>query len=345
MKIDSAEYALASRHFAFARDESHESLRAWTGTRPDAAPATAVTLSTAGRTALAAAPAAEPGTTANPLDDAAKAAERDPRLWLVISMIEMLTGRPVRVFSRQEADPADPGTAPPAAARPPAAPAARAGFGIEYELRSIHEEVERTRFVASGTVRTADGREIGFTLDLTMNRHFRTEAAFSLRAGDAARRDPLVLNFDGESAHLLDQRFSFDLEGDGTAEELPLLAGNSGYLAFDRNGNGRIDDGGELFGPASNAGFAELAALDADGSGWIDEGDPGFAALRVWSPAADRLETLAGRGIGALALGSVSSPFALRGAENADLGTVVRSGLYLTEDGRAGSLQEIDLSV
>ena len=162
------------------------------------------------------------------------------------------------------------------------------------------------------------------------------------------RRDPLVLNFDGTAAQLSDQRFAFDLDSDGTADNLALLAGGSGYLAIDRNANDRIDSGSELFGPATDSGFGELAALDNDRNGWIDENDAAFAALRIWTPDATgdgTLETLAQRNVGAIATGNVASPFELRGAGNSNLGAIATSGVFLTEDGRAGAVQEIDLSV
>ncbi|MDP1957224.1 MAG: hypothetical protein Q8J75_03475, partial [Rhodocyclaceae bacterium] len=73
-----------------------------------------------------------------------------------------------------------------------------------------------------------------------------------------------------------------------------------------------------------------------------------FERLVVWTPAAEgsgTLKTLAELGIGALALAHVATPFALRGSDNKDLGQVKASGLYLTESGKVGSLQEIDLTV
>jgi hypothetical protein len=127
-----------------------------------------------------------------------------------------------------------------------------------------------------------------------------------------------------------------------------MLAGGSGYLAIDRNDNGSIDSGSELFGPATGSGFGELAALDGDGNGWIDENDAAFAALRVWTPDTDgdgTLETLARRKVGAIALGNVASPFELRGTGNSNLGAIAASGLFLAEDGPIGSIQEIDLTV
>ena len=160
--------------------------------------------------------------------------------------------------------------------------------------------------------------------------------------------DPLVINFDGTAAELQDLRFAFDLDGDGQAENVPLLAGNRGYLALDRNQNQRIDNGLELFGPATGQGFAELAQHDDDGNGWIDENDAVFSQLRVWTPSADGtgpLRTLQDMGVGALHLTSADSPFALRGEHNSALGAVRSTSIYLREDGGAGTVQQIDLVV
>lgn len=369
MKIESASYALESAHVATRRDEVHESLVAWLGNRRPDAPAGAngatVALSAMARRALAAdsgnraaatpataAPPATPGAAdGGPVADAADAAANDPFLQLLIAAVEMLTGHRVSVFSardlqRRTVAPAP--AAPQAETQNPAATSRPAGFGIEYDYRAVHEETEQTRIAATGVARTADGREIGFTLELAMARSYREETTLSIRTGDAVRKDPLVLNFNGSAAQLSDRRFAFDLDGNGTPENLARLAGGSAYLAFDRNGNGAIDSGGELFGPATGSGFGELAALDGDGNGWIDENDAAFSDLRLWTPDGNgggTLETLARRQVGAIALGHVASPFELRGTGNADLGAVVASGLFLAEDGRAGSIQEIDLAV
>ena len=368
MKIDSASYALASSHLATRRDEVQESLRMWIGSRrPDfetsaGGGSSTVSLSAAARAAFAGGlrPAANlppPAQTPTPvatsdsaaIADPGDAIENDPFLRLIISMVEMLTGRQIRVFSAQDGPPA---SAPPAVADPhAAAPAATrerpAGFGIEYDYHAVHEEYEQTQFSAQGIVRTSDGREISFALELSMTRSYREETLISIRAGDAVRKDPLVLNFNGSAAQLSDRRFAFDLDGNGAPDNIALLTGGSGYLAFDRNGNGRVDSGAELFGPATGSGFGELATLDDDGNGWIDENDRAFARLGVWTPDAEsegRLESLAGRKVGAIALGHVGSRFELRGAANGDLGAIANSGLFLANDGRVGSVQEIDLT-
>lgn len=355
--------------------------RAWRGaTRPDfearesasTAPVSApLSLSSAARAAFAAdlqntlaawptsAPTESPQEPAplpeaSAIEEAVDAANNDPHLQLIRFLVELMTGQHVGSLSPQGSGASEPSDTPPAvpAARastsPQIAPPRSAGFGIEYEYHAIREEFEQTLVSAEGLVKTSDGREINFKIDLSMTRYYREETSVSLRAGDAVRKDPLVLNFNGTAAQLSDHRFSFDLDGNGSRENIALLASGNGYLAIDRNGNGKIDSGRELFGPATDSGFGELAALDSDGNRWIDENDIAFRELRIWTPNAEgagTLETLAQRQVGAIGLGHVLSPFELRGAGNSNLGAVLASGVFLAEDGRAGTVQEIDLSV
>ncbi len=209
------------------------------------------------------------------------------------------------------------------------------------------EEHERSDFTSTGTVTTADGRKLEYTLGLSMCRDYSCERTVA-EAGTIELRDPLVINFEGRAAELEDQCFSFDLDADGCAENVHALAPGSGYLAVDRNGDGRINDGGELFGTSSGDGFADLAALDADGNRWLDEADAAFSTLLVWQRDAageSSLTTLREAGVGALYLGAQETPFALTDGDNRLLGKVRASGIYLNEDGRAGTLQQIDLAV
>jgi hypothetical protein len=377
MRIDTASLSFQASHTSMIRDASQETLRQWRGDkRPDfehatrsisASANTSVSLSQAARallsieTAKASSPVATPASNElQAISDSTDATNNDPMLSLLRSMIEMMTGQAVKVFSANELSrntPPPPSIsqrqspnghekAPPANATNP-----RAGYGIEYDAHTVHEEIETTQFSAQGIVRTEDGQEISFNLELSMTRQFREETTVSLRAGDAVRKDPLVLNFNGNAAQLLDQRFRFDLNGDGQLLNLPLLASGSGYLALDRDHNGRIDHGRELFGPATNSGFGELAALDSDGNGWIDENDGAFSQLKIWTPtgtsqgAQGTLASLADSDVGAIAVSRLQTPFELRGNANSNLGAIAASGVFLTADGRVGSVQEIDLTI
>lgn len=357
MKIASAAIAMQGEHFAASYDQTQETLRSWlgparsgpatTGTPTDAQGGISSALATPTVQISASGKAAQAA-------EASDAVANDPLLGLIKAMVEWLTGKSITLFGAAQLPTATASSPPPQAAAAAnaaanaAAPSA-AGFGIEYERRVVHEEIEQTRFAAQGKINTADGRQISFTLDLSMARHFRAETAVSLRAGAPRRQDPLVINFAGAAAQLSDQRFRFDLQGDGKTIDMPLLGSGSGYLALDLNHNGRIDSGHELFGPASGSGFADLARYDQDHNGWIDESDAVFNELRVWRPAADgsggTLSSLQENRVGALYLGHARTDFALRNQGNQDLGVVRDSGIYLDESGQAGSLQDVDITL
>lgn len=203
-------------------------------------------------------------------------------------------------------------------------------------------EAEKTTVCGSGRVKTCDGRDIDFNFAVAMEREFDSEVAYE-EEGKLVLRDPLVLSFDGQAAELTEQRIDFDLDADGQPERIPGLAAHCGFLVFDRNGNGKADNGGELFGVASGNGFADLSELDADRNGWIDEADPAFAQLAVWS--GEGFDTLAKRGVGALCTAAVDAPFALKNGSNQLLGQIRSAGVYLSEAGQAGLMQQVDLAV
>ncbi|MGV0951916.1 MAG: VCBS repeat-containing protein [Azonexus sp.] len=354
MEITATNVQLDSQHTALQRRETRESLRVWSNrespggrdeeTRPERPTRPEVSISEAGK----AAQLAETSAAA----DAEEAADADPKLALIRSLVEFFTGKKVKIFDARQFAEASRNAQSPAAPSGEGAATdqdAPAAFGVRYEQHTSYSEVERTEFTAKGSVRTADGRDIAFDLSLTMARSYYEESNVSLAFGAAAqRKDPLVLNFAGTAAALTDTRFSFDIDGDGSAERIASVAAGSGFLMIDRDGNGRATDGSELFGAATGNGFRELAALDDDANGWIDEGDAGFAQLRVWTrdgQGTDRLQTLDDLGIGAIALAHVETPFDLKTATNETLGQVRTSGVFLRETGGVGTVQQIDLTV
>lgn len=235
--------------------------------------------------------------------------------------------------------------APPSSESPQ--PSESAGYGMVYQHHERYEEQEKMQFNAEGVIRTQDGREINFSTSLSMSRTYVEESNLTIRAGDAKKIDPLVINFDGKGAQLSQTRFKFDLDNNGTEEQLASLRPGSGFLALDRNGDGVINNGSELFGPASGQGFAELARFDEDGNHFIDEGDSIYHKLRIWSfneDGSQQLVALGDKNIGAIFLGHVTSPFQLKDDANNSLGEVASSGIYLTEEGKTGVIQQINLT-
>lgn len=354
MKIASSALQLESSHAKSQSHEIRESLRAWVGNRrPDfensqrhqltAQAVDPVQISDAGKTAQS----SETSAIQNGMD----AAENDPMLRLIRAMVAMLTGKDIKVFHASDLQTNDstPAVQDPNQSNPTPVPQQPAGYGVEYDRHESYTETEQTSFQATGIVRTTDGQEISFNLSLSMARSYHEESDVSLRFGDARqKKDPLVINFSGTTAQLTSQRFAFDLNSDGQTENVNFVTGGSGFLAIDRNNDGKINNGSELFGAQSGNGFSELATLDADHNGWIDENDAAFNQLRVWtkdSEGKDQLSTLRQANVGAINLASANTPFDLKDTGNTLNGQIRSTGIFLQEDGKAGTVQQIDLTV
>lgn len=272
----------------------------------------------------------------------------DSRLKLLIAVIEALTGRKIEIF-----DPASlqGEAAAPSQDMPASAPAestrsapAELAWSVRIEHKEVREEFGVAAYHAKGQVTTSDGRQIKFSLDMLMQRYERVESSSIIEAGNTPKAtDPLVLNLGTDHVRLRAEEFSFDLNADGQVEQLAMLDTGSAWLALDQNGNGKIDNGQELFGPQTGNGFAELAALDDDGNGWIDENDAAFSALKLWRPDEDP-KSLAESGVGAIALQHRSTPFQLK-QDGELLGAIRSSGVFLTEEGQARSIQQVDMVI
>ena len=213
----------------------------------------------------------------------------------------------------------------------------------------FHEEYEETSFETTGMVKCSDGREISFGLSLEMSRSFSEYYERTYPSNPLQNFcDPLVINYNGTLPSLSDQKFYFDLDQDGKEEHISSLDYGSGFLALDKNGDGKINDGSELFGTGSGDGFRDLAAYDSDGDGWIDEDDAIWDKLKIWTKdekGRDVLYTLKDAGVGAICLQNVSTPFSLNSQkDNHTNGQIARTGVFLFEDGRCGTVQHLDLA-
>lgn len=228
--------------------------------------------------------------------------------------------------------------------------AARTGTGWTKTTvtSEFFAEVENTCYQSTGIVKTADGREINFGISVEMSRGFCAKYE-SLVQEDYIFKDPLVINLDTLTGTVTDQKFLFDLDSDGKEEEISFAGQGSGFLALDKNGDGKINNGSELFGTQSGNGFRDLAAYDRDKNGWIDENDDIFKDLKIWTKdedGKDRLITLKEAGVGAIYLDYASTEFSLNRAEDNHTNGVIRNtGIYLKENGEAGTVQHIDLTL
>lgn len=109
---------------------------------------------------------------------------------------------------------------------------------------------------------------------------------------------PILVDLENDGFHLtgLDDPVWFDIDADGDTDLISWTDRSEGILVLDRNGNGWIDDGGELFGNATRLangsraenGYVALAELDSwvsggNGDGVLDANDSAFSSLRMWT--------------------------------------------------------------
>ncbi len=131
-----------------------------------------------------------------------------------------------------------------------------------------------------------------------------------------------MLSFAGGPVRFESSARAFDL-GIGMSVATDWPSAETPWLAIDRNGNGAIDDGTELFGSASplagggrpTDGFAALRELDSNGDGRITPADEAWSRLLVWSDrdgdrvsSADELAPLASFGVVAIDLDFIRDP-------------------------------------
>lgn len=218
---------------------------------------------------------------------------------------------------------------------------------LSYTQENFEFEKENTSFSTVGTVRTSDGREINFNVNVGMSREFEQYYQNDLEIASFNMCDPLVINLDTDVTELSDQTFYFDIDADGEMDEISQLGAGSGYLALDKNGDGVINDGSELFGTESGNGFKDLAQYDDDGNGWIDENDAIWSKLQIWTKdenGNDKLYRLADKGVGAICLQNTATDFTLKGDDGHTKGAIRSSGVFLYENGNVGTVQHVDVA-
>lgn len=212
-----------------------------------------------------------------------------------------------------------------------------------------YSEKERTAYETKGTVVTADGKSIEFNLHFAMSRSFEEYYNENYETSVVSFCDPLVINLDSTMPEVSDQKFLFDLDTDGVMETISMLSNKSGYLAIDKNEDGNINDGSELFGTQSGDGFKDLAEYDKDGNGWIDEDDEIWDKLMIWcmdDSGKTELYHISEKGIGAICLKNVSSDFSLNSLKTNQTNAAVRNtGIFLYENGNVGTVQHMDLAI
>jgi len=224
-------------------------------------------------------------------------------------------------------------------------------IGIVFNHSEEYYQKQTVDFSTSLQINTPNS---SFSIDLSISYSQELYEAHSskLVVREEAKIDPLVINF-GEDINpfenLSELKFEFDLDKDGNNDLIPLLKQGAGYLALDKNENGLIDDGNELFGTDSGDGFKDLSVYDSDHNNWIDENDEVFNKLKIWQineEGENKLVSLVDLNVGAIYLGDVQSGFKYQNGINNTDAIQKSNGIFVKEDGSgAGIVNSIDIII
>jgi hypothetical protein len=191
------------------------------------------------------------------------------------------------------------------------------GGGTGWSFTDLFERMQRqwdpAAFMASlnalaGQVPGNGRAAAGVQLEFRFAFRFEMNATIEVQTSD-----PVMLDLDGDGFELThySNGAHFDILGNGAKQRVAFVTGGDAFLALDRNGNGIIDSGLELFGDQRGAanGYEELRKLDVNGDNVIDSRDPLYARLTLWRDNGNgitepgELISLAEAGIAEISLG------------------------------------------
>lgn len=219
-----------------------------------------------------------------------------------------------------------------------------------FSMQTLQEytTTDTITFQTKAKIQTNE-KELEIDLNINYSKSFQEIFKEKLEVEQLIYIDPLVIQYDLSQEHFdilnSSMQFNFDIDNDGNEEILSLLQKGSGFLSLDKNENGRIDNGSELFGPSSNDGFNELSLYDEDKNNWIDQNDPIFNRLRVWlkdSNGTDSLVALGQVGVGAIYLQDIPSSFMYRKDIQSNLASLQSSSIFLSNDHKIGLINAIN---
>ena len=161
--------------------------------------------------------------------------------------------------------------------------------------------------------------------------------------------DPILLDLDGDGIRTtsVENGVYFDHEGDGFAENSAWVDKNDGILIIDKNNNGKLDNGNEIFGDnyiksngkKASSGFDALRDLDSNNDGIISAEDSEFNNIKILKGDGTLL-TLEEAGIISINLNSTA-----KNTVDENGNTLISQGTFVYADGTTGNLGDFNLAV
>ena len=253
--------------------------------------------------------------------------------------------------------------------------------GFDYNYTQTGDPRDPNYTAQSGPGRAVNGITGGL-VDKIVDRNRSVQDAINDATGDidpgvsdnvnaaskwVPRRDPLILDLNGNGLDHIGTSTTrpiyFDHQGNGVKTSSGWVLPSDGFVVMDRNGNGSIDDGTELFGDSTVSyaggkavdGFAALAQEDSNQDGKVNQNDANWQHLRVWqdlnqdgASQAGELSTMEQAGVAAVNVGIGGSQAALGAQVNGNfissLGSFVKTNGTEGAIGAVGQMADVDLA-
>lgn len=207
-------------------------------------------------------------------------------------------------------------------------------------IRQLLDNLLAELFGNQGGATATDGAQAQ-QVQLEFRFSFEMSIEVSVTQGEVQQSDPLVLDLDGDGIELTGYTDGtrFDLLGNGQSVHTGFVTGGDAFLAMDRDADGRITSGRELFGEQNGAanGFEELRKFDSNADGVIDRLDRDFDKLLLWRDNGNgvsedgELVSLAQAGVASIGLGYQNVSQAASGGNR-----IAQIAAFRFTDGRLG---------
>ena len=223
-------------------------------------------------------------------------------------------------------------------------------YNVEFrEIRDAYSDMSSKMYDAERIDRNLNGFITQEEIKLNVEEVKNSEKA--------EKYDPLILDLNRNGKYTSDavNGVHFDYSGDGFAEKTAWVESGDGLLVYDKNGNGIIDDGNELFGDktvmhdgtvAAN-GFSALKDFDSNGDGKINSDDEQFKQFQVWMDLNNdgvsqkgELFSLSELGIKELSLNATNY-----NKEDENGNVIARKSSVTYEDGTVGGMAELNFDI
>lgn len=159
------------------------------------------------------------------------------------------------------------------------------GKDLEKGFNKLMDDLFTAFFGKSEAAGIKSGKSSG-VVGIQLEFQFEFSASVKVTEAEIQQSDPITFDLDGDGIELTSykQGARFDITGSGRVVQTAFVTGGDGFLAIDRNGNGMIDNGTELFGDQNGAanGYEELAKYDSNGDSIINAKDKDFGKLLLF---------------------------------------------------------------